>query len=114
MLDINEGGSGRGGIIPAEKSYGRIDPPHEGSWRDSSLLTVIFPIIPNNPNNRDGNGSGCGGMIPAELAFKLYNTHGLQEEALELVATLKQRSVDWPGFKRLMAQMRMETLHQSS
>ena len=59
------------------------------------------------------NRKDVGATIPAELAFKLYNTHGLQDEALELVATLKRQSVDWIGFKQLMAQARMETLNQS-
>lgn len=60
------------------------------------------------------NQKDVGATIPAELAFKLYNTHGLQDEALELVATLKRQSVDWIGFKQLMAQARMETLNQSA
>ena len=58
--------------------------------------------------------SSCGdGVIPASLAFKLYDTHGLQEEALELLATLKRKTVDWSGFRQLMAQARMKTLDQT-
>ena len=52
--------------------------------------------------------------VPASLAFKLYNTHGLQEESLELLATLKRWAVDWTGYHGLLADFRMDTLHQSA
>lgn len=53
-------------------------------------------------------------VVPGGLAFKLYNTYGLQDESLLLLSRLKGWTVDWAEFQRLMAQARMSTLLQSS
>ena len=52
--------------------------------------------------------------IPGSLAFKLYSTHGLQEDSLQLLVQLKGWNVDWPQFHQLMADERLSTKIQSS
>lgn len=58
--------------------------------------------------------SSSSGLIPGSLAFKLYGTHGLQEDSMQLLAQLKGWTVDWPEFHRLMAVERMSTKMQST
>ena len=47
--------------------------------------------------------------IPGALAFKLYNSHGLQEESLLLLSRLNGWTVDWTEFRHLMEQAQMAT-----
>lgn len=55
-----------------------------------------------------------GGTIPGSLAFKLYSTHGLQEDSMQFLSQLRGWNVDWSEFHRLMAEERMATKVQSS
>lgn len=50
--------------------------------------------------------------IEGDLAFKLYNTYGLQEESLILLSRLKGWTVDWTEFQRRMEDARRSTLQQ--
>ena len=52
--------------------------------------------------------------VPGPLAFKVFNTYGLQEESLQLLSRLKGWTVDWTEFHHLMAEARLTTLRQSS
>lgn len=52
--------------------------------------------------------------VPGPLAFKVFHTHGLQEESLQLLSRLKGWTVDWSDFHHLTAQARLTTLRHSS
>lgn len=53
-------------------------------------------------------------QVPGELAFKLYDTHGLQDESLLLLSRLNGWTVDWAGFQRRTAEARQSSLLLSS
>ncbi|CAG4957067.1 unnamed protein product [Colias eurytheme] len=42
--------------------------------------------------------------IPGELVFKLYDTHGFQEDIIERIATLNKLEIDKKGFWKLLQQ----------
>ncbi|CAF4867173.1 unnamed protein product [Pieris macdunnoughi] len=42
--------------------------------------------------------------IPGELVFKLYDTHGFQEDIIERIATLNNFEIDKKGFWKLLSQ----------
>lgn len=62
----------------------------------------------------DWRSSSRSDKVPGSLAFKLYSTHGLQEDSMQLLAQLKGWNVDWPEFHRFMAAERMNTKIQST
>lgn len=43
-------------------------------------------------------------VIPGELVFKLYDTHGFQEDIIQRMAELNNLAIDKEGFKRLLTQ----------
>ncbi|XP_052756515.1 alanine--tRNA ligase, mitochondrial [Galleria mellonella] len=43
-------------------------------------------------------------VIPGELVFKLYDTHGFQEELIERIAKLNKLEIDKEGFWKLLSQ----------
>jgi len=53
-------------------------------------------------------------VIPGHLAFKLYETYGLQEESLRLLASLKGLAIDWDEFTKSQSDARMRTLLSGS
>ncbi|CAH2044652.1 unnamed protein product, partial [Iphiclides podalirius] len=42
--------------------------------------------------------------IPGELVFKLYDTHGFQEDVIERISKLNNLNIDKPSFWKLLAQ----------
>ena len=53
-------------------------------------------------------------LIPGSFAFKLYSTHGTQEESIQMLARLNGCTVDWPEFHRFIANERMATKLQTA
>ncbi|CAH2216483.1 jg18750, partial [Pararge aegeria aegeria] len=45
-------------------------------------------------------------MIPGELVFKLYDTHGFQEDVIQRIAKLNNLEIDKKGFWKLLADHR--------
>lgn len=43
-------------------------------------------------------------VIPGEVTFKLYDTHGLQEDVIQRVALLNNMTIDKEGFRKLLTQ----------
>ena len=62
----------------------------------------------------DWTGCSSDNNIPGSLAFKLHSTYGIQEDSMKLLAQLKGCIVDWPEFRRLMDEERMNTKIQSA
>lgn len=44
--------------------------------------------------------------LPGDLVFKLYDTHGFQEDVIQRIATLNQLEIDRQGFWKLLAEHR--------
>lgn len=42
-------------------------------------------------------------ILPGDLVFKLYDTHGFQEDVIQRIATLNQLEIDRQGFWKLLA-----------
>lgn len=42
--------------------------------------------------------------LPGDLIFKLYDTHGFQEDVIQRIATLNQLNIDRQGFWQLLAE----------
>lgn len=57
---------------------------------------------------------GGDSVIPGHLAFKLYDTYGLHEESLRLLASASHWSVDWHGLQRQLDETRRKTLSATS
>lgn len=55
-----------------------------------------------------------GANIPGQLAFRLYNTYGLQEDSMLLLSRLNGWTIDWATFRTLMEEARINTLLQSA
>lgn len=43
-------------------------------------------------------------MLPGDLVFKLYDTHGFQEDVIQRIATLNLLEIDRQGFWKLLAE----------
>ena len=62
--------------------------------------------------NRDKNSEGTMSLIisqvdlPGEVAFRLYDTYGLQRDVIEEASRVRGVTVDWPGFDRAMKEQR--------
>jgi alanyl-tRNA synthetase len=96
------------------------------SGREWSAVVNRFPELSALPTDQqpgliaglrqleDWRRSSDTDKISGSLAFKLYSTHGLQEDSLQLLVQLKGWNVDWPQFHQLMADERMSTKIQSS
>jgi alanyl-tRNA synthetase len=96
------------------------------SGREWSAIVNQFPELSALPTDQqpgliaglrqleDWRRSSGSDKISGSLAFKLYSTHGLQEDSLQLLVQLKGWNVDWPQFHQLMADERMSTKIQSS
>ena len=55
---------------------------------------------------RGGAGPGAGAVLPGELVFKLYDTHGFPADMTADVARERGFTIDQAGFDALMAQQR--------
>ncbi|CAK1547465.1 unnamed protein product [Leptosia nina] len=51
-------------------------------------------------------------IIPGEVVFKLYDTHGFQEDIIERIALLNNMEIDKKGFWKLLSQHKMR--HKAS
>lgn len=96
------------------------------SGREWSGIVNQFPQLSALPEDQqpgliaglkqleDWRRSAVSDKVPGSLAFKLYGTHGLQEDSMQLLAQLKGWNVDWPEFHQLIANERMNTKIQST
>ena len=84
-------------------------------WKD---LIAQYPELATLQADQQSGLTACvkqlqdlaGTVISGKLAFKLYETYGLQEESLKLLASLKRLTVDWSAFNELKSLARTQTL----
>lgn len=97
------------------------------SSREWSGIVTKFPELSALPEDQqpgilagfkqleDWQRSSASQTIPGSLAFKLHNTHGLQEDSMQFLSQLKRWTIDWPEFHRLIAEERMSSkIHSAS
>lgn len=96
------------------------------SGREWSAIVNRFPelsalpedqqpgLIAALPQLQSWSQSSANQLVPGSLAFKLYSTHGVQEDSIQMLARLEGWTVDWPEFHRLMESERLATKQQTT
>ncbi|XP_063367685.1 alanine--tRNA ligase, mitochondrial [Cydia amplana] len=96
-----------------EQAYKRLRSELVKKWRDllsqhpeaEAMDDVEMPGFPRGYKEfKEVMAKQNSSVIPAELVFKLYDTHGFQEDVIERIAKLNNLTIDKKGFWKLLQQ----------